>query len=215
MWRFAESRRKLLEERDDARRDDRLRARFLSYRLNVPTGDPTSVLLPVADWKRTLARAVPARAGRPIVGVDLGGGRAWSAAVALWRSGRCEAFAIAPRLPSLAEQERRDLVPAGTYQRLADAGVLLTDGTRRVPRASVLVDRLRRWRPDHVVCDRFRLGELLDAAGGAVRIEPRVTRWSEASADIRATRAMAAGGRENGPRAAVRVAGGGDRQDGR
>ena len=35
----ADFRRKLLEERDKARADTRLKARFLSYRLNVPSGD--------------------------------------------------------------------------------------------------------------------------------------------------------------------------------
>ena len=70
----AEFRRKLIEERDAARRNERLRARFLSYRLNVPTQDPASVLLSVDDWKRTLGRAVPPPDGRPIVGVDLGYG---------------------------------------------------------------------------------------------------------------------------------------------
>ena len=34
-----EFRAKLLEERDEARADSRLKARFLSYRLNVPTQD--------------------------------------------------------------------------------------------------------------------------------------------------------------------------------
>ena len=125
---------KLIEERDAARRDGRLRARFASYRLNLPTADPACVLLTVEDWKRTVGRGVPPREGRPVVGVDLGGGRAWSAAVAVWRNGRTEARAIAPGLPSLAEQERRDQVPRGTYTRLAEAGTLTTDGARRVPR---------------------------------------------------------------------------------
>ena len=35
----SELRAKLLEERDEARRDGRLKARFLSYRLNLPTAD--------------------------------------------------------------------------------------------------------------------------------------------------------------------------------
>ncbi len=38
-------RRQLLLERDEARADDRLRARFLSYRLNVPSRDASEVLL--------------------------------------------------------------------------------------------------------------------------------------------------------------------------
>ena len=35
-----------------------------------------------------------------------------------------EALAVAPGLPDLAEQERRDRVPAGTYRRLAETGAL-------------------------------------------------------------------------------------------
>ena len=50
MWRFPHSRRVLLEERDKALADTRLKARFLSYRLNVPTGDESEVLLTVGDW---------------------------------------------------------------------------------------------------------------------------------------------------------------------
>lgn len=185
---------KLLEERDKARCDGRLKARFLSYRLNVPSGDESTVLLTRDDWERVCARAVGVRDGPPVVGVDLGGGRAWSAAVALWRSGHVEAVAVAPGVPSLAEQERRDRVPSGTYQRLAAAGVLTTDGDRRVPRVETLMDRALAWRPESVTCDRFRLADMQDAVGGRVRIVPRVTRWSEASEDIRALRRYALDG---------------------
>ena len=64
------------------------------------------------------------RDGRPIVGIDLGGGRAWSAAVAVWPNGRTEAFALCPGIPDIREQERRDRVNPGTYERLVSAGVL-------------------------------------------------------------------------------------------
>ena len=63
-------RKKLLEERDAAREDTRLKSRFVSYRLNVPMGDESEVLLTVTDWERVERREVPDRAGRPIVGVD-------------------------------------------------------------------------------------------------------------------------------------------------
>ena len=46
---------------------------------------------------------VPERQGQPIVGVDLGGGRAWSAAVALYPNGRVECKAVAPGIPDLDE----------------------------------------------------------------------------------------------------------------
>ena len=127
----ADFRRKLLEERDAARRDSRLKARFLSYRLNVPTGDESTMLLTVDDWQRMAERPVPPREGRPIVAYDLGGGRAWSAAVGIWRSGRMEAIAVAPGIPSIEDQEKRDRVPRGTYRALARSGALrVAEGLR-------------------------------------------------------------------------------------
>ena len=191
----ADFRRKLLEERDAARRDSRLKARFLSYRLNVPSGDESTVLLTVDDWQRVLAREVPAREGRPIVGVDLGAGRSWSAAVAIWRSGRVEALAVAPGIPSLETQEKRDRVPWGTYRRLAVSGALrVAEGLRVQPPAALMRAIRAAWgAPEVIFCDRFRLAELQDAAPG-VPIVPRVARWSEASEDIRATRKLALDG---------------------
>ena len=61
----------------------------------------------------------------------------------------------------------------------------------QVPPVAQLVDAIRdRWgKPVVTVCDRFRLGDMQDAARGW-RIEPRVTRWSDAAADIRALRKM-------------------------
>ena len=193
----AKFRRKLLEERDAGRRDSRLKARFLSYRLNVPTPDESTMLLTVDDWRRVTARDVGDVDGRPLVALDLGSGRAWSAAVAMWRSGRVEAFALAPGTPNIEKQERRDRVPKGTYQRLVDAGVLGTDGARRIPRAEVLLQKVRAWKPVGIYCDRFRLSELADAATAEryrVPIHPRVSRWSEASEDVRALRKMALDG---------------------
>ena len=163
----------------------------MSYRLNVPTADEVSVLLTVDEWKRVLAREVPERRGRPVVGVDCGAGRAWSSAAAVWPNGRIESVAIAPGTPSIADQETRDRVPRSTYARLVASGVLTADGDRRVPRVSALVDRLMVWRPARVVCDRFRLGEFQDAIRGRVPVLPRVQRWSEASEDIRAVRRLA------------------------
>ena len=191
----ADFRRKLLEERDAARSDSRLKGRFLSYRLNLPTADESTTLLTVDDWERACGREVPERDGRPIVGIDLGGGRAWSAAVALFRSGRVEALATCPGIPGIAEQERRDQVPSGTYRMLVDAGVLRpAEGLRVQPPAGLVRAVRSEWgRPEMIVCDRFRLAELQDAAG-LVPLVSRVTRWSDASFDIRALRRIAKDG---------------------
>ena len=187
---YAESRAVLLEERDAARRDSRLKARFLSYRLNVPTQDEAASLLTVDDWKLATARPVGLPAGKPIVGVDLGGGRAWSAAVAVWKSGRVEALACAPGIPSIEDQERRDNVPSGVYAKLMRSGALtLAQGLRVQPPSALWEAICDRWGvPVSIVCDRFRLSELRDVVGNACKIEPRVTQWSSSSADIRALR---------------------------
>ena len=184
-----EFRAKLLDERDKARRDTRLKARFCSYRLNAPMGDEATMLLTVGDFEDMAARPVPERAGEPICAVDLGGSRAWSAALVIYPSGRIECLAVAPGLPSLADQERRDRVSASTYQRLHDAGLLHVAEGLRVPPASLLVEQITKtWgRPAAIICDRFRLDELRDARVPCP-VESRVTRWSEASFDIRSLR---------------------------
>ena len=187
---YAESRAVLLEERDAARRDSRLKARYLSYRLNVPTQDESTQLLTVDDWKLVEARPQGIPSGRPIVGVDLGGGRAWSAAVAVWQSGRMEAIACAPGIPSIEDQERRDNVPSGVYVKLMRSGALtLAQGMRVQPPSALWEAICDRWGvPVKIVCDRFRLNDLRDTVGNACKIEPRVTQWSSSSADIRALR---------------------------
>ena len=184
-----EFRKKLLDERDRARRDPRLRARFCSYRLNSPTGDESTMLLTVSDFENMTKRPVPPRVGKPLVAVDLGANRAWSAALALWPNGRIECRAVAPGLPNLEDQEKRDRVPRGAYQKLADQGVLSQAEGLRVPPPSMLVELISKtWgQPASLICDRFRLDELRDA-GVPCRVVPRVTRWSEASYDIRALR---------------------------
>ena len=191
-----EFRKRLRTERDQGRVDSSLKARFLSFRLNLPSGDESTVLLTVTDWERVTAREAPEREGRPIVGVDLGGGRAWSAAVAVYPNGRVEARAVAPGLPDLSEQEKRDRVPKGTYSKLYDMGQLEIAEGLRVQHPSALWEVIREaWgRPVMIVCDRFRLPELQDAIGNKARIEPRVSRYSEASFDIRALRSMALDG---------------------
>ena len=189
-------RKKLLEERDGARSDTRRKAAFLSYRLNVPTQDESEMLLSVDDFQTMAGRPCEDRDGQPIVAVDLGGGRAWSAAVAVWQGGRIEALAVAPGIPDLEAQEKRDRAPAGTYRALFDAGLLDTaDGLKVQPPAQLWLAIKERWgTPLNVICDRFRLAELEDAIKAECPIEPRVTRWSEASADIRALRSYAKDG---------------------
>ncbi len=84
------------------------------------------------------ARIVPERKGRPVVGVDLGGGRAWSAAVAVYPNGRTEALACAPGIPDIRTQEKRDRVPKGTYSRLVDDGFCTFQKGSECSRSAIL-----------------------------------------------------------------------------
>lgn len=189
-WSFPASRAKLLEQRDDARSDPRVKADLLSYRLNVPTPDESTVPLTVSQFKRICARDVPAPEGRPIVGLDLGGGRAWSCAVAVWPNGRTEALACAPGIPDVKAQEKRDDVPPGTYAGLVEAGTLHVADGFRIPPVAMLVGLAAPWLPRAFVCDRWRLDELRDAKV-KVPILPRIPRWKEATADLRGLRKLA------------------------
>ena len=186
-------RRRLLGERDKARTDSRRRAEFLSYRLNIPSADEATTLITTGDWLLVCSRDVPEPEGRPLCGVDIGRGRAWNAAVGIWPNGRIQAVAYAPGIPSLDAQEKRDRVPAGTYKRLVELGVLKVAEGLRVPLVKDLVKELRPWSPKRIIADRFDLDKLKDNARG-IRIEDRVTRWSSATYDIDALRSLAKDG---------------------
>ena len=114
----------------------------------------------------------------------------------MWPNGRMECFAMLPGEPGLEERERQDAVPPGAYQRLRDDGVMLIDEGRRRARPELLIDRLEDQdiRPANVVCDRFLINTLVDAARGRWRISPRRTRWSEATEDVAAFRTLALDG---------------------
>ena len=136
-------RRVLEREHRAALASDRAARTFKQFRLNIPgEAVESQPLITSAEWERVCARAVPACEGKPIIGVDLGGNRSWSAACSVWPSGRIEAWAIAPGSPSLAAQEREDQVTEGTYTELVKAGGLTVDAGRAVPSVARLLSRI-------------------------------------------------------------------------
>ena len=185
----------LLEERDAARADSRKKATFCSYRLNLPSMDEATMLMSIDSWQRVQARPVPPRDGRP-VGIDLGSGRAWTAAVAIWRNGRIEALAICPGLPSVRNQETRDKVPKGVYQSLVDSGRLRAAEGLRVPKPANLWAAIKaEWGlPEVIVADRYQFDRMQDAVKGVVPLLSRIPRFKESTEDIDALRSFAADG---------------------
>ena len=192
----ASLRRTVLRERDEARRNPTLRRAYEAYRLNRQVGVHEDILVEVETWRRVERRKVPPRLGRPIVGIDLGASRSWSAAWCLWPNGRGECYALCPGVPDLDQRERDDAVPAGLYRRLYADGVLLVDEGRRMSRPEVLIDRLTAIgiRPAAMYADRFLEGALADVVRGRWPVVFRQTRWSQATTDIAAFRRLAGDG---------------------
>ena len=167
-------RRVLEREHRAALASERSARTFRNYRLNLP-GDPveSQPLITTPEWQRVTSRPVPACEGRPVIGVDLGGNRSWSAASAIWPNGRIEAWAIAPGVPSLAEQERDDQVADDTYGELLRSGGLAVDVGRSVPSVERLLSRVWAWEPVAIVADNFRAPELHKAVEGRTRVIER------------------------------------------
>ena len=195
-WKFKDSRKKLLSARDNAMEYKSEQATFNSYLLNSPTQEESEQLLKPIFWKQLIDQEVLAPEGYPIVGVDLGESRSFSAAVAIYPNGYIDAIALAPGQPSIEEQEIRDRVPRGVYQKLVDKDLLLVDEGKLIPDLDLLIERLNQWKPTIVLCDRFRLNYLIMNAPH-LNIRERVVRYSEASEDINALRKLAANGKLN------------------
>ena len=184
-------RRVLEREHRAALASERSARTFKHFRLNIP-GDPveSQPLITTAEWERVCTRVVPEISGKPVIGVDLGGSRSWSAAAAIWPNGRIEAWAIAPGSPSLADQERADQVPTGTYAELARAGGLAVDEGQHVPSVERLLSRVWAWEPLAIVCDSYRAPELHKAVEGRTRVIERARGGGEATSNVQALRSL-------------------------
>ena len=184
-------RRTLEREHKAALESDRSARTFRMYRLNLP-GDTvdTQPLITTAEWERVCTRPVPECEGRPVIGIDLGGSRSWSAAAAVWPSGRIEVFAIAPGVPSLAEQEREDQVPEGAYAELVRSGGLAVDGGQNVPSIERLLARVWNWNPSAIICDNYRAPELHQVVSGRVRIIEKAKSGGESTSNIQSLRSL-------------------------
>ena len=159
--------------------------------MNLP-GDPVDAqpLITSAEWERVCARPVPAAEGRPVVGVDLGGNRSWSACAAIFPTGRIEAWALAPGVPTLAEQEHADHVADGAYAELVKSGGLSLDAGRAVPSVERLLSRVWAWEPAALVSDPYRSPELHKAVSGRARVVERAKSGGEATSNIQSLRSL-------------------------
>ena len=184
------------KEWKEAQQNPYLKPSFEAYRLNRLVETREEMLCRVEAWQEVENRPVPPREGKPILGLDLGAFRSWSAIWALWPNGRSECFAMCGSIPSLEEREKQDAVPRGLYEKLRQEGTLLIDDGVRVARPSTLIDKLivLGIEPEVIYCDRFLLETLLDVLPANWNLIERKTRWSEATEDISGFRRLIADG---------------------
>ena len=184
------------QEWEEAKANPYLKASFEAYRLNRLVETRSEMLCRVEDWQAVESRPVPPREGKPIVGLDLGAHRSWSAVWCLWPNGRSECYALCGGIPDLAAREKQDAVPKGLYQKLYEEGTLLIDADVRVARPQALVDHLTLLgiEPEVIYADRFLLNQLQDVLPTSWQLVERKTRWSEATEDITGFRKLVADG---------------------
>ena len=133
-----------MKQRQDARVDPDQLAEWRAYRLNLGVSDVTEQLLLDADlWRRAQGEEAAGRGGA-VWGVDLGSGAAMSAVSAYFPSGRLEALAAFPELPSLAQRGLADGV-GGQYQKMAARSELITVGRRVADVKALLSEALARF----------------------------------------------------------------------
>ena len=193
-------------ERESARAlaDGSLLPMFRALRLNQGVFDVAqSTLIESDTWERVEVDRLPPRSGPLVLGVDLGGAAAMTAACGYWpHSGRLEAVAWFPGIPSLAERGLRDGV-AGLYIDLHQRGELMTTRGRTVPVGDVLRWASETWgRPACIVGDRFKQNEVeqaIDDAGLGVPVVFRGQGFRDGSEDVRAFQRAVLDGRVTPP----------------
>ena len=147
-----------------ARRDPDALASFRALRLNHGVSDVhRTVLLDAERWREAMAMDELPASGPYVLGVDVGDEAAMTAAAAYWRSGRLDAFAALPSIPSLAERGLKDGV-GRVYTTMAERGELVLHPGRTSSPRMLIAEAIQRWgSPVAVLADRHRSGELLDA----------------------------------------------------
>ena len=148
-------------EAEAARRDGVQLQSFRSLRLNMGLPDTVSGVLLDADLWQSIEGSAE-RKGDYVLGLDLGGSTAQSAAAAWWpETGRLEGFAVFPSNPDLATRATND--GAGNlYSECHRRGELLLAGDMVADIKELLSEALDRWgRPAAIAADRFKKAELI------------------------------------------------------
>lgn len=190
----------LAAEAHSARSNPAMLLAFKALRLNQGVADSggRDRLIEPDQWSECFERPAPERTGRYVLGVDLGGSAALSAAAAYWPDGgRLEVRAQVGDRPSLADRGAHDGAGDLYVQANAAGELHLSDG-RLADVEDLVAGAVADWgEPAAVVFDRWREAELLDAAERHMRRSEPVLRgqgYKDGSDDVRRFRAAVMSG---------------------
>lgn len=190
-------------ESEAARANPGMLAAFRALRLNLgtPDSDNRELLVDVDTWRACCSTSAAASGGY-VLGLDVGGSLALSAAVAVWpATGRLEAMAQCGQIPALERRGAMDGV-GSLYEQAHAAGELCLNNGRVADVGALLARARDAWgAPGVIVCDRWRLAELrdtLEALGGPWASAAVLTRgqgFKDGNDDVRRFRDSVATGR--------------------
>ena len=195
-------RKRVLAEREDARRDVASLQSWKALRLNMGVSDVAESFLVEADaWLAAErgAEDLPEARGPVVWGIDLGTTAASSAVSGYWpETGRLEAFAAFPEVPDLGARGLADGV-GSLYRQMAGRNELLQLGRFTSDVRALLTEALERFgMPVAITSDRWREGELREALDKAriplARLSFRGMGFRDSGEDVRLFRRAFADG---------------------
>lgn len=134
------------------------------------SGETRDLLLTPDEWLNCETTDLPARQGKVVIGLDLGGSASMSAAAYYWpETGRLECLGTFPSNPPLLDRGQKDGVNT-RYVEMAERGELTTLGDQTVPVAPWLVEVMTHVedQPVAALCmDRYKQAELGEAIARA------------------------------------------------
>lgn len=174
---------------------------FRAHDLNQPGEPSAEMICSPSDWAGCRVEELPERDGRCVIGLDLGGSRSMTSAVALWpATGRLECWGAFPSVPDIAIRQRKD---SQQYALMIRNGELQLFEGRVVPVVRFLnsiADRLAGQKVLGLGSDRYRRAETQQYLSDARLPWPRFWRGTGASAtadgsaDVRSFQRMVLGG---------------------
>ena len=127
------------------------------------SGEARDLLITLDEWLACEADDLPPRQGGVVIGIDLGGSAAMTAAAFYWPdTGRLECHGTFPSMPNLLDRGQSDGV-AGRYVEMQDRGELSVLGDKTVPVAPWLASVMQHVEGENVIAvtmDRYKQAEL-------------------------------------------------------